>query len=64
MAKQYVCPCCDGQGLVHGASCEDEPLECAECDGTGKVTREHREELLEWRHVCRTRRLPKQKASA
>jgi DnaJ-class molecular chaperone len=54
--KMYVCPCCDGQGLVHAESTEAEPLECAECDATGKVTREHRDDLLEWRHKCRVRR--------
>ncbi|HEX6570996.1 MAG TPA: hypothetical protein VF055_03160, partial [Steroidobacteraceae bacterium] len=54
--KMHVCPCCDGQGLVHAESIESEPLECAECDATGKVTREHRDDLLEWRHKCRVRR--------
>ena len=52
----YVCPCCDGQGLLHPESTEAEPLECAECDATGKVTREHRDDLLDWRHKCRVRR--------
>lgn len=54
--KTYPCPCCDGQGLVHAESAEGEPLECAECDATGRVTKEHREALLEWRHKCRLRR--------
>jgi DnaJ-class molecular chaperone len=54
--RQYDCPCCDGQGLVHADSTDAEPLECVECDSTGFVTREHREELLAWRHKCRLRR--------
>lgn len=41
---------------MHPESTEAEPLECAECDATGKVTREHRDDLLEWRHKCRVRR--------
>ncbi|HET7204804.1 MAG TPA: hypothetical protein VFI92_15695 [Steroidobacteraceae bacterium] len=56
MPRTYVCPCCDGQGLVPADSNEAEPLECAECDATGKVTKQHREELLAWRHECRLRR--------
>jgi hypothetical protein len=35
---------------VHADSTDAEPLECVECDSTGFVTREHREELLAWRH--------------
>jgi DnaJ-class molecular chaperone len=54
--RKYACPCCDGQGLVHAESTEAEPLECVECDSTGFVTREQREELLSWRHKCRLRR--------
>ena len=56
MPRTYVCPCCDGQGLVHADSSEAEPLECVECNSTGRVTREHREDLLAWRHKCRLRR--------
>ena len=56
MPSKYPCPCCDGQGLVHSESTEAEPLECVECESTGFVTREHREELLSWRHKCRLRR--------
>ena len=56
MPRNYACPCCDGQGLVHAASIDDEPLECVECDSTGFVTREHRDVLLAWRHECRLRR--------
>ena len=56
MPKLYVCPCCDGQGLLHDHRGEDDVLlECLECDATGRVTRQHREELLDWRHRCRLR---------
>ena len=41
---------------TYAESTEAEPLECVECDSTGRVTREHREELLSWRHKCRLRR--------
>jgi DnaJ-class molecular chaperone len=64
MPNRYVCPCCEGQGLVHGETCEAEPLECAECDGTGMVSRQHRDDLIAWRHRCRARPLPKEKSSA
>ena len=54
--RKHACPCCDGQGIVHAESTDAAPLECVECDSTGYVTREHREELLAWRHRCRLRR--------
>ena len=54
-ARTHVCPCCEGQGLVHADSAtEVEPSECAECDASGKVTRQHREELVAWRQRCRS----------
>jgi DnaJ-class molecular chaperone len=55
-AKTYVCPCCEGQGVVHADSpTEAEPSECAECDASGKVSRQQREELLTWRQRCRSK---------
>ena len=56
MPGSDLCPCCDGQGLVHGEASEADPLECAECDATGRVTKQHRDALLAWRHQCRVRR--------
>jgi len=58
MSPTYDCPCCDGRGLVHADSTEADPLECVECDATGKVTKQQRESLLAWRHQCRLRRAP------
>lgn len=63
MPRLYVCPCCGGQGLVHDLrGDEDRILECMECEATGRVTLRHRQELLDWRHVCRLR--PLQAAAA
>jgi uncharacterized protein YbaR (Trm112 family) len=56
MAQLYVCPCCRGQGLLHDMRGEEDAiLECMECSASGRVTRRHRDELLEWQHRCRRR---------
>lgn len=58
MTKLYVCPCCEGQGLVHDHRGDgDTILECVECGATGRVTRRQRDELLDWQHRCRLRPL-------
>lgn len=58
MAKLYVCPCCNGQGVLHGVHGDDEQLyECVECDGTGKVSKSHRDEMIAWQGKCRMRPL-------
>jgi hypothetical protein len=63
--KLYVCPCCSGQGVVHDLHAGDDRLfECLECESSGRVTRQHRDELLQWRGRCRLRPLaPKQARS-
>jgi hypothetical protein len=62
MDKLYVCPCCNGQGLVHDLQGDDDQLfECMECESTGRVTRQHRDELLQWQGKCRLRPLERAK---
>jgi Zn ribbon nucleic-acid-binding protein len=58
MTKLHVCPCCNGQGVLHDVQeSEEQLLECVECEATGKVTKAHRDELLEWQGKCRMRPL-------
>ena len=65
MAKLHLCPCCNGQGVLHDPHGDEEQLfECVECDGTGKVTQSHRDELIEWQGKCRMRPLGAAKASS
>jgi hypothetical protein len=56
MERSFACPCCNGEGVIHSHGGET-LLECVECDGRGHVDRRHRDELLEWQHKCRTRRI-------
>lgn len=66
MAQLFICPCCGGQGVMHGRDrdAEDALLECVECDGSGKVDARHRDDLLEWQHRCRTREVPPKEVAA